>query len=67
MAVTVEPGIYIPGIGGVRIEDDIIVTSEGNEVITKSPKRTYYFVIHRRIFLHDFSKRFSYRFNNCSG
>ncbi|MEB9406365.1 Xaa-Pro dipeptidase [Bacillus cereus] len=38
MAVTVEPGIYIPGIGGVRIEDDIIVTSEGNEVITKSPK-----------------------------
>ena len=37
MAVTVEPGIYIPGIG-VRIEDDIIVTSEGNEVITKSPK-----------------------------
>ncbi|MCI4060876.1 M24 family metallopeptidase, partial [Bacillus cereus] len=38
MSVTVEPGIYIPGIGGVRIEDDIIVTSEGNEVITKSPK-----------------------------
>ena len=38
MAVTVEPGIYIPGVGGVRIEDDIIVTSEGNEVITKSPK-----------------------------
>ncbi|PGB03937.1 Xaa-Pro dipeptidase [Bacillus toyonensis] len=38
MAVTVEPGIYIPGIGGVRIEDDIIVMSEGNEVITKSPK-----------------------------
>ncbi|MFJ8527830.1 Xaa-Pro dipeptidase [Bacillus sp. NPDC094106] len=38
MVVTVEPGIYIPGVGGVRIEDDIIVTSEGNEVITKSPK-----------------------------
>ncbi len=68
MAVTVEPGIYIPGIGGVRIEDDIIVTSEGNEVITKSPKRTYYFVIHRRIFLHDFSKLiFVQVSNNCSG
>lgn len=38
MAVTVEPGIYIPNVGGVRIEDDIIVTAEGNEVLTKSPK-----------------------------
>ncbi|MDP7977129.1 Xaa-Pro dipeptidase [Bacillus sp. WLY-B-L8] len=38
MAVTVEPGIYIPNVGGVRIEDDIIVTTEGNEVLTKSPK-----------------------------
>ena len=37
MAVTVERYLY-SGIGGVRIEDDIIVTSEGNEVITKSPK-----------------------------
>ncbi|MCP1125115.1 MULTISPECIES: Xaa-Pro dipeptidase [Bacillus] len=38
MIVTVEPGIYIPNVGGVRIEDDIIVTAEGNEVLTKSPK-----------------------------
>ncbi|CAG9613934.1 Aminopeptidase YpdF [Bacillus rhizoplanae] len=38
MVVTVEPGIYIPNVGGVRIEDDIIVTAEGNEVLTKSPK-----------------------------
>ncbi|MBO0603149.1 aminopeptidase P family protein [Sporosarcina sp. E16_3] len=38
MVLTVEPGIYIPGLGGVRIEDDIIVKKNGIEIITKSQK-----------------------------
>ncbi|SEM27569.1 Xaa-Pro aminopeptidase [Mesobacillus persicus] len=38
MVVTVEPGIYIPGLGGVRIEDDIIITEEHNERLTHSSK-----------------------------
>jgi Xaa-Pro aminopeptidase len=38
MVMPVEPGIYLPGWGGVRIEDDVLVTPDGCEVLTRAAK-----------------------------
>lgn len=38
MVLTIEPGLYWPGFGGVRLEDDILITAEGAELLSHSPK-----------------------------
>ncbi|WP_226581682.1 M24 family metallopeptidase [Halobacillus litoralis] len=38
MTYTIEPGIYDPSIGGVRLEDDVLITEEGAITLTKTPK-----------------------------
>ena len=37
MLISIEPGIYLPGVGGVRHSDTVLVTKAGYEVLTKYP------------------------------
>jgi Xaa-Pro aminopeptidase len=36
--ITIEPGVYVPAVGGIRIEDEVVVCKSGNEVLTRASR-----------------------------
>ena len=49
MVLTIEPGIYLPGVGGVRIEDMVLITENGHRVLTSCPKSVMVNVVPRSL------------------
>ncbi len=41
MVVTIEPGVYLPGLGGARIEDTVLVGAEGVDILTPAPSQVF--------------------------
>lgn len=46
MVITIEPGVYLPGVGGVRIEDDIVITPKGARNLCSLPKDLKWATLH---------------------
>ena len=45
MVITIEPGIYVPGLGGVRMEDEVLVTACGHEILTGLKEEVFEFAM----------------------